>query len=241
MFPPGTLAATLQTLLYGVYGSSTSRNDLPFCLTTPTCVKSAASYSLDVGAYISVRDNVAGWLSHHKKRIGIIAVGHSAKQIEEILFDWLLYGSVAAWATVTWGVYWGSVVTFAIMMPLSAIMCMLYIRLYDWSKKDWFGFELMKEWRDETKHETWFGRTLHRITRNGGIPAFLILSIHGDPFFTTVYFRHKNSQYHGLTKRDWGIFGASVLVSNAYWTIRWTVVVQILFFILLWTRNIVPI
>lgn len=167
----------------------------------------------------------------HKKRIGLIAVGHTAKKIEEFLFDWLIYGVVVIWATSTWGAFFGSLVAFAIMMPFSAIMCFVYIRFYDWAKKDWFGFELVKEWRDEEKHEHWFGHLLHRLTRMGGVPAFFALSMYGDPFLTTVYLRHKHTKFDGLSRRDWAIFSASVLFSNGYWTLRWTVIVVVAQFV----------
>ncbi len=177
-----------------------------------------------------------GWLMRHKERIGLIAVGHTAKKVEEFLFDWLVYGAVVVWTTSTWGLLWGSIVAFFIMAPFSALVCFLYIRMYDWAKKDLFGFELVKELRDEERHDHWLGRLLHRMARLGNIPAFIILSLHSDPFFTTVYLRHKTTQYSGLSRRDWMIFWGSVLFSNGYWTLRWTVIVVIVQFIWNWLK-----
>ena len=39
-----------------------------------------------------------------------------------------------------------------------------------------------------------------------------------DPFITTAYFRQ--GRFDGLRLRDWLLFLASVVVSNAYWTLR---------------------
>ncbi len=167
-----------------------------------------------------------GWFHRHKHRIGLIAIGHTVKQIEEIFFDWIVYAAVVAACVQTWGLYRGSFIALVIMGVLSAVMCLLYLRLYDWSGKDWFGFEALKELRDEEK-SGWWGKMLRRLLRIGGIPAFLLLSVNTDPFMTTVYLRHKSTQYQGLTRRDWNIFWASVFVSNLYWTLQWTVIIEV--------------
>lgn len=168
-----------------------------------------------------------GWLARHKRKIGLLAVGHTAKRTEEMLFDWILYGIVTTWATAQWGTALGSLVAFSILTPIAGILCLTYLIFYDWAKVDWLGLELIKEWRDEVKHEHWFGRLLHRITRWGAVPAFIILSMHSDAFVTTAYFRPKHRQYDGLTARDWAIFAGSLVTSNAYWTLRWVVIIEL--------------
>lgn len=168
--------------------------------------------------------NVVGWFKRHKERIGIVAVGHTAKRIEEYLFDWLLYGVVVLWATNVWGTFTGSIVAFFIMAPLSALFCWIYLRFYDWAKKDWFGFEMLKELK-EAERRGIFGRIFQSVIRWGDVPAFIILALYTDPFLVTVYFRKKGHEHGGLTKRDWRIFWAAVVFSNAYWTLRWTVIV----------------
>ena len=63
----------------------------------------------------------------------------------------------------------------------------------------------------------------HRIY--GNVMAFILLSIFEDPFITTAYLRHG---YYGLmTHRDWLIFFASVILSNGYWVLRTTAVIQL--------------
>jgi len=163
------------------------------------------------------------WVDRHKERIGLIVVGHAAKRIEEFLFDTVLYGTVVAVCTIMLNQPWGSLTALTVMTPISALACYGYLRFYDWSKKDWLGLEMLKGLRD--------GNTLlHRIVRYGNIPAFFALSVFADAFTTTVYMRGKG-RYEGLTTRDRKIFWASIVVSNAYWTLRWTVIVQVVLFL----------
>jgi hypothetical protein len=176
----------------------------------------------------SVR-KVARWLSDNKKRFGILAVGHTAKRIEEILLDWLLYGAVVITCTANWGPLWGSLAGFAIMAPVSAILSLGYIRLYDWAQTDWFGLEFLKGLRDETSRTS----LLARVVRSGNVPAFFALSLYGDPFLTTIYLREGAGKYTNLAGRDWFLFWSSVIVSNAYWTLRWTAIAELARF--LWT------
>lgn len=181
-----------------------------------------------------VTTSLGSWLDRYKKKIGIIALGHGAKKVEEYFFDWFLYGAVNAWALTTYGVTWGYLVTFAIMTPISAVMCYIYIKAYDWVKIDAFGFEMIKKHREEPFGQSTFAQMLHRIVKLGDFPAFILLSIHMDPFMTTVYLRKDGHDFQGLTKRDWGYFWASVIVSNAYWTLRWTIIIAIIAYVSSW-------
>ena len=185
----------------------------------------------------SLHWRVVHWFNRHKNKIGLVAIGHTAKRIEEYLFDWLLYGIVVLWCINTWGSFWGSIVAFFIMAPVSALFCWIYILFYDWAKKDWFGFETLKELK-ETETTGLFGRIFKRMLHWGNIPMFLVLSIYTDPFMVTVYFRNKAHEHRGLTRRDWKIFWASVVVSNAYWTLRWTVIFEVVR--VLWNTAIQP-
>jgi len=171
------------------------------------------------------------WFARHKHKIGLIVVGHTAKRIEEYLFDWLLYGAIVLWSTTTYGTVRGSLLAFAIMTPVSALMCWAYIRVYDWAGKDWFGFEMLKDLRDEERQEGWLGRALRTVLSWGDIPAFIALSIHDDPFMVTVYLRKKENKHQGLTSRDWKIFWLAVIFSNGYWTLRWAVIFELFRFL----------
>lgn len=161
------------------------------------------------------------------KRLGTVAIGHTAKQIEEYLFDWLLYGTVVALAVAKYGPLWGTLAAFAIMTPLSAIVCLFYIKAYDWAEVDLFGFEALKDAKDDLEKDGFIKRLVRRMIRLGDAPAFVALSITSDPFMTTIYLRRPSDRYQGLSPRDWRIFFGSVLLANGYWTFRWSVIVAL--------------
>lgn len=168
------------------------------------------------------------WFNRHRHKIGLIAIGHTAKKIEEHVVDWLLYGAVVAYCTTQWGWVNGSIIAFAVMTPLTGLLCLAYIRFYDWAGKDWLGLEALKELREEQANGGWISRIVYRVARHGGVAAFFALSVYGDAFMTTVYFRKGAHSYSGLKLRDHGIFWSSLLVSNAFWTLRWTIIVEVI-------------
>lgn len=169
-----------------------------------------------------------GWFRRHRHKIGLIAIGHTAKKIEEHVVDWLIYGVVITYFSLKFGPLYGSILTFGVMTPLTAVLCLAYIRLYDWAGKDWLGFEALKELREEQSGGGFFAKLTYRLARHGGIVAFFALSIYGDAFMTTVYLRKGSHAYNGLSLRDHGIFWSSLIVSNAYWTLRWVVIIELL-------------
>ena len=161
---------------------------------------------------------------------GILGIGYSAKQIETFVFDELLYGAVVAYITNQLGWLWGSLTAFAVMSLFTAAMCLGYVRRYVKTQTDLFGFEAIKELRDGLKVGGRWMRFVQRIIRLGDVPAFFaILLLHpsGDAFMATIYLRKGTGQYNGLTRRDRNIFGAAILVSNGYWTLRWTALVAL--------------
>lgn len=161
-----------------------------------------------------------------KERIGIMAVGHTFKQVEGFVFNYTLYPAVIAWL--------GAVTGGFVMTALSALVCWLYILFYDWSKKDWLGLELLKEVRDGEEKQGFVARLVQWAARKGDWLVFLVLSCSTDPFVTTVYMRQGAEAYNGLSKRDWKIFWASVLVANLWWTIVVTLAVAGVRLILQW-------
>jgi len=161
-----------------------------------------------------------------KERIGTIAIGRTVKQIEEFVFDFTLYPAVIAWL--------GTVIGGLSMTAFSALMCFLYLKFYDWSKRDWLGFELLKRARDGEEKRGRITRFVQQIAQKGDWLAFLALSLYTDPFETTVYMRQGAEAYNGLSRRDWKIFWASVLAANLWWTILMTFAVAIIRFILTW-------
>jgi hypothetical protein len=132
------------------------------------------------------------------------------------------------WSTYTFGTYQGSIIAFVLMTPLALFVNTLCLAFYNWSKKDWFGFEAIKEFEANAKEGGAFRRFLYALLTSNRIAAFFVLSIFGDPFLTVVYLRKKDAQYTKLTTRDQYVLISSALVSNAYWTLRWTVLIEVL-------------
>ena len=165
--------------------------------------------------------NKAGQPIRWKERIGIIAVGHTAKTIETLLFDYVIYGTVAGFLMAKFGLVYGPFVTFIVMASASAIECMGLIALYNWVGKDLFGLEKIKEFRDNPENKKM--RLAQRMMKMGDVLAFFaILFLHplGDPFMVAVYLRKGNK----MMPRDWKIFFAAIIVANAEWSFRWSVV-----------------
>jgi hypothetical protein len=165
--------------------------------------------------------------SRWQQRIGTAAIGHTGKLIESVVFDHLIYGAVVAYAILHYGEVYGSVVSFVMMAPISAVVCYAYLRLYDWAGVDLFGFEAVKALREGLDHEGLVTRLMQRVIQWGDVPAFLVLTTvypGADPFMATVYLRKGAS---GMSRRDWTIFWLAVVISNGYWTLRWVVLVAL--------------
>ena len=75
---------------------------------------------------------------------------------------------------------------------------------------------IIKELRHYAGATGW-RRALAWLLGRGDVVAFFALSLRFDPFVTTAYLRH--GQFNGLSPRDWRIFLASVVVSNAAWAL----------------------
>ncbi len=149
---------------------------------------------------------VAQWLARHKERIAILGIGLLADRLIVISFDFVLYPFVI-WQA---GVLWGGVA----MAFLSLLVCILSIRFYDWSQKDWLGIEAIKSMKSYEGGNR-AGRLFAWLMQKGDPVAVVVLSVKFDPFITMVYLR--DGAFNGMSRRDWRIFLASFLISNAYW------------------------
>lgn len=183
-------------------------------------------------------NKLAAFIAAQKKRIAIIALGNTFNFAFDWMFSNLLYGYVIE----KWGLKDG----YFIMTALSFLTCLAFIKFYDWLKVDWLGIEVAKEvrnfgpiWIKNLNIESRIGCILwwpfSRIilfilwaVNKGGLIAFFALSIFTDPFITTVYMRKDYGKYDGLSRRNWMIFFASTVVSNAYWSIRIFALLKIL-------------
>jgi hypothetical protein len=149
-------------------------------------------------------------ISANKQRLAILGVGVLANQVFVYSFNYGIYPLVIY--------HYGPFKGYFIMVALSAIVCYLTILFYDWLKKDFLGIETIKEIKEyEGQHRT--ARFISSILKKSDLLAFLFLSIKYDPFITVVYMRKGAHKYDGLTKREWKIFTASLLVGDIYWTI----------------------
>jgi len=137
-----------------------------------------------------------------------LAAGFAANKLQEYLFDYLLYPFVI----FKLGLLGGG----AIMSVLSFIGCLLLLRFYDWSKRDWLGIEAIKSLKDYTGKNR-FGRLMAWLLRRGDFVACVALSIKFDPFITTAYLRRE--AFKKMTARDWRIFLLSWFIANAWWAL----------------------
>lgn len=145
-----------------------------------------------------------------KDRFAWLPLGLSAKWLSDKAFDYVLYPYVIYKTGILIG---GIVMTF-----LSFLACLAIMKLYDVTKKDWFGIETIKEVKNyDGKHKA--GRIASWILRRGDPASLVFLSIQFDPFITTAYLRHGAFQFNGMKKRDWRIFTGSLIIGNVYWTI----------------------
>lgn len=184
--------------------------------------------------------NVIEKLEEHKERISTIALGHSFNAGFDAIFNYPIYFFVID--------HFGLLNGGRIMTVASFLVCLGFIKLYDWLKRDWLGLEVAKEVKDSGpsyikkiavnnvigKIIWWpFSRVILFVLwalRQNKVVAFFALSVFFDPFMTTVYLRRGINSYNGLSKRDWLIFASSTVVSNAYWSVRTAVIILIIKF-----------
>jgi hypothetical protein len=124
------------------------------------------------------------------------------------LFDYILYPYVIYLT--------GILVGGTIMTALSALICLLILKFYDYSKQDWLGIETIRDLKGY-KGEARAGRILAWFLKRSDLVSFFALSFLYDPFITTVWLRHK--RYGGMTARDHRIFWGSLVVANGFWTV----------------------
>ena len=178
-------------------------------------------------------------LSAHRLRIGTIAFSHALLSVVDFLFDNLLYPAMLVWC--------GKLIGGVIMTSLSCLICFCLVTFYVWSKKDWLGVDVVEAVKE--RGEIWIKRFYSNkghwwllikaiaylpsrifllvmwLLKKNDIAAFMALSVYQDAFKTTIFLRHGRTD--GLVSRDWIIFVASIIVSNVYWTLRWSVIIEI--------------
>lgn len=145
---------------------------------------------------------------NHKKRVSELLVGVTINRLIVYIFDYALYPFVIY--------YFGAINGGVVMTFLVFIICLLTIRLYDWSKRDWLGIEAIKrlKYYNGTKK---IGQISAWMLRKSDAVIFMFLSAKYDPFVTTVYLRHDS--FNGMRGRDWRIFLGSLIIGNVYWAL----------------------
>jgi hypothetical protein len=135
------------------------------------------------------------------------AVGVGTFKLVDWGFDYLLY----PFAIYALGLLWGGLV----MAALSFVFCVVALRFYDWSKRDWLGIEAIKSFGSYRGSST-FLRFLSLGIAKRNWAAVIVLSIKFDPFVTTAFMRE--GQFSKLLPKDWRVFWTSWVIGNVYWT-----------------------
>lgn len=193
---------------------------------------------------MNVAKKFATFVVAKKKQIATVAIGQSIYSAIGWVYDNPLYIAMIA--------LYGPVVGGGLMTLGSLVICFTMILWYNKKGVDWLGVGAVDSIRELSLHyaeklvawrsDSYMGkvlfcvfyvpiRVMHTVARlvnhstYGDSVAFVLLSIFEDPFVTTAYLRHGN--YGKMRSKDWAIFGASVVLSNGYWILRTTVVIEV--------------
>ncbi len=167
-------------------------------------------------------------LSRLSLAVGRTTLAHLAVYIEAYTLDYLLYpfmlyrgGAlvlsllaprvVAATPHSAAAGYW---VGFGFMCGLSIVLNLLYLRVYDFSQTDWFGFEALKRACRQSALGNRLGPDGSMLFRYS---TFVYLSVMHSPLLGVVFMREAPSPY-AMTARDWRIFWLAILIANVGWT-----------------------
>lgn len=151
----------------------------------------------------------------------LFATGLVLRNAIDYPFDYVVYPIVLAWL--------GSVKGGIVLLILGVFINVLIIRAYDWSKTDWFLIEKLKSLQEDSQ-QTIFIRLL-KFFRRSPIFTFLVLCL-DDPVTVTLYFRKGNHMYNGMTAYDWKIFILANIISNLYWIVGWSLVIEFVQFLM---------
>jgi len=155
------------------------------------------------------------------------------------IIDWVLDNPIYLWVIAKFGSVNGGL----IMTLASMVWCASFIIIYECKKTDWLGVDAveavkkhgarwikhLESWNIVVRAVVWlpsrmFLVVLWMIQKNDCL-AFIALSIYEDPFKTVAFLR--KGRFNGLGFRDLMVFGGSVILSNGYWVVRNTILLEI--------------
>ncbi|HEY0980090.1 MAG TPA: hypothetical protein VGE18_01630 [Candidatus Paceibacterota bacterium] len=152
----------------------------------------------------------------------------------------LLLGGVATIETIGWIFDWGIypfityyfkehlLMSFIILMASALTLNYCLVFLYDFLKKDIFGFEKFKSLKElliSNEKKNRVEKILFFLYRYGGeVPVLLFLTWY-DPFLVVLYTR-KGPAFQGFKKRDHLILIISTILSCIIWSAFWYSIVS---------------
>lgn len=168
------------------------------------------------------------------RQIVLWSVAHGLVRLEEFVFDYVFYpymlysggrslaNSFSGSEVSEDGGFWTG---FVVLCIASLILNLIYLSLYNRSKRDWFGFESLKRLRVPQRVQGM--PLLVRIVQCGG---FIYLSVWHSPLFAALWMRMGKHQFQ-MSRRDWTLFFLAVAVANVGWTIAVSALSKIVAFL----------
>jgi hypothetical protein len=151
-------------------------------------------------------------------RVAAWSIAHGLARLEAYLFDFVFYpymlyagGPSLAHTLGAQGSrgagYW---IGFGILLALSGALNVFYVRLYDASRQDWFGFEALRD-----RAISW------RVAEHAAAPlrivVFVYLTVWENPLFATLWLRCRRDKF-AMSRQDWLLLGGAVVIANVGWT-----------------------
>lgn len=161
---------------------------------------------------------------------------HGILTASDAVFDHILYPLVLAWL--------GNIAGGAVMTAASMVICAAVLAFYEHGKIDWLGVDAVEAVKEHG--ESWIRRldsthwTIRSIAwipsrifilvlwaiKKSDIWAFIALTLYEDAFKTTAFLR--KGKFDRFGRKDALIFLSSLVISNIYWTVRWSVILEII-------------
>lgn len=174
-------------------------------------------------------------MNFNKQYWARVCSAHVILTILDWVFDNPLYITVIA--------LMGPIKGGAVMLVASMILCAVYLLIYERMKTDWLGVnavEAVKEhgagWVKRLESKSIFVKIIAWVPsriflivlwamKKNDVSAFIALSIYEDAFKTVTFLR--KGKFNGFGFKDLWIFMASIILSNGYWIVRNSVIIEI--------------